>query len=71
MAELSINVTFKVSDEAYEAFENCDYQGYLEDEIAEMMFILFKNECIRKDPSAMIISMVKAFNEQAAKEGMV
>jgi hypothetical protein len=71
MAELTINVTFKVSDEAYEAFENCDYQGFLEHEIADIMFTLFRNECYKKDVSAWIISMAKSFNEQAAKEGMV
>ena len=71
MAELTINVTFKVSDEAYEAYQNCFYQEYLHDELADIMFTTFRNDCIRKDPSAMVMTLAKAFNEQAVEEEMV
>lgn len=64
MAELTINVTFKVSDEAYQAYEDCKYQAYLHDEIADIMYTVFRNDCINKNPSQQIIKIADAFNEQ-------
>jgi hypothetical protein len=65
MAELTINVTFKVSDEAYEAYQNCVYQEYLHDELADIMFTVFRDQCFKRNPSEQIIVLAKAFNDQA------
>jgi hypothetical protein len=65
MAELTINVTFKVSDEAYDAYQNCAYQEYLHDELADIMFTVFRDQCFKRNPSEQVIALAKAFNEQA------
>jgi hypothetical protein len=63
MAKISITVDLNVTDAAYKAIKECDYDVYLLDEIADQMYTAFKETCIEKDISEHIIMLVQQFNE--------
>ena len=64
MKQITIPVTFNVSDPAYEAYQNCLAQEYLEEEIAEIMFYSFRKFAYMGSVNQEILRLVDKTNRQ-------
>jgi hypothetical protein len=64
MKQITIPVTFNVSDEAYDAYHGCSYIHYLEQELADMMFGAFRKFVFMGSVNQEIIKLAEDMNKQ-------
>lgn len=64
MKQITIPVTFNVSDEAYDAYHNCEVVDYLTDELAEIMFGAFRKFAYMGSVNQEIIKLAEDMNKQ-------